>query len=108
MASANTDIHPDAAARSAVLVRAGIALEELGAIGAVIRGVDLDAERPPSEPVRAALEHEMAVRGFLVFKSERAIDPEAFLAASCWWGGRRLHSTHGVHPATPGGNRQMC
>lgn len=46
----------------------------------------------------------MAVRGFLVVMSEREIDPEAFLAASCWWGGRRLHSTHGVHPATPGGN----
>ncbi len=49
----------------------------------------------------------MAGRGFLVFKSEREIDAEDFLRASCWWGGRELHSTHGVHPATPGGNRHI-
>jgi len=67
----------------------------------------MDVDQLPPEPVRAALEHEMAERGFLVFKSEREIDPEAFLAASCWWGGRRLNSTHGVHPATPGGNRHI-
>jgi len=107
LASANTEILADPAARSEILERAGIELSALGAIGASVHGLALDSERPPSEPVRAALEHEMAVRGFLVFKSEREIDPEAFLAASCWWGGRQLHSTHGVHPATPGGNRHI-
>lgn len=54
-----------------------------------------------------ALEAEMAQRGFLVFKSEDQADPEDFLAASCWWGGKQLNSTHGVHPATPGGNRHL-
>ena len=27
--------------------------------------------------------------------------------ASCWWGGKELHSTHGVHPATPDANRHI-
>jgi taurine dioxygenase len=86
------------------------AIEEFGGhivpidpIGAQVGGIDLSAE-PPPRPVLDALEAEMANRGFLVFKNEREIDHEAFLGASCWWGGRELHSTHGVHPATPGGN----
>ncbi|WP_291137487.1 TauD/TfdA family dioxygenase [Erythrobacter sp.] len=65
--------------------------------------MDLAAEPPPRD-VLAALEAEMASRGFLVFRNERPIEAEDFLRASCWWGGRALHSTHGVHPATPGGN----
>ena len=90
--------------RTAILSSHGVDLSPLDPIGAEVRGVDLNAPEPPPEPVRAALEMEMAERGFLVFKSEPVIEPDAFLRASCWWGGRSLHSTHGVHPATPGGN----
>lgn len=79
----------------------------LDPIGAAVSGIDLAAEAAPPRAVLDALELEMAHRGFLVFKNEQAIDPEAFLRASCWWGGRELHSTHGVHPATPGGNRDI-
>ncbi|MBC01424.1 MAG: taurine dioxygenase [Rhodobacteraceae bacterium] len=93
--------------------RVGI-IEEFGGeiiplepIGARVSGVDLSSDIPPPADVVDALEHEMAVRGFLVFKNEKQLDAEDFLRASCWWGGKELHSTHGVHPATPGGNRHI-
>jgi taurine dioxygenase len=57
--------------------------------------------------VTEALEREMAGRGFIVFKSDQPLDADDFLRASCWWGGKELHSTHGVHPATPKGNRHI-
>lgn len=76
----------------------------LDSIGTEIRGIDLASDEPPPPHVLEVLERIMARRGFLVFKNETQIDHEAFLRASCWWGGRELHSTHGVHPATPGSN----
>ena len=76
-------------------------------IGAEVSGIDLAARTPPPREVLDALEQVMADRGFLVFRNAAAIDHEAFLRASCWWGGRELHSTHGVHPATPGANRHI-
>mgnify|MGYP006273025885 CR=1 FL=1 len=90
--------------RSAVIEAAGGQIEPLDPIGAAVYGIDLAYETPPAAEVIEALEHEMAERGFLVFKSDRPLSPDDFLRASCWWGGRELHSTHGVHPATPGGN----
>lgn len=81
-------------------------LTSLEPIGVQVYGIDLAAGDPPAN-VLAALEHEMASRGFLVFKSDRPLDPEDFLRASSWWGGKALHSTHGVHPATPNGNRHI-
>jgi taurine dioxygenase len=93
--------------------RVGI-IEEFGGeiiplepLGAQVSGVDLSCDVPPPADVINALEQEMAVRGFLVFKNEKQLDAEDFLRASCWWGGKELHSTHGVHPATPGGNRHI-
>lgn len=88
------------------IARAGGDISPLEPIGAQVSGIDLAGEAP-SEAVIAALESEMASRGFIVFKSSQTLDPESFLRASCWWGGRALHSTHGVHPATPGGNRHL-
>jgi taurine dioxygenase len=82
-------------------------IEALGAIGARVSGIDLAAGHPPPSDVREALESLMASVGFLVFENERQIEVDDFLEASCWWGGRQLHSTHGVHPATPGGNRHI-
>lgn len=79
-------------------------IRQLNPIGAEVRGIDLGAENPPPREVLDALELEMARAGFLVFKNDREIDAEDFLRASCWWGGRDLHSTHGVHPETPNGN----
>jgi len=76
-------------------------------IGAAVSGIDLRAEVAPPPEVLEALEQEMANRGFLVFKNDHQLDVEDFLRASAWWGGRELLSTHGVHPATPGGHRHI-
>jgi taurine dioxygenase len=84
----------------------GAELIELDPIGVAVKGIDLAADKPPTEVV-AALEQVMAERGFLVFKRDEALDPDDFLRASAWWGGKQLHSTHGVHPATPKGNRHL-
>ncbi|MEE4295085.1 MAG: TauD/TfdA family dioxygenase [Wenzhouxiangella sp.] len=84
----------------------GATVSNLDPIGAQVQGIDLSAPQPP-EDVLQALECLMAQRGFLVFKSGEVLDPEDFLRASTWWGGKELHSTHGVHPATPKGNRHL-
>lgn len=93
--------------RVTLIESAGGRIEALHPIGAVVSGIDLSADAPPSAEVVEALELEMANRGFIVFRSERQLAPEEFLRASCWWGGRALHSTHGVHPATPDQNRDI-
>jgi len=68
------------------------------------RCIDLSFTEEPSSDLVSALEAEMANRGFIAFRNTMSLDVNDFLRASCWWGGRALHSTHGVHPATPGGN----
>lgn len=103
----SSTIPPLDPARVAAIEAAGGEITPLEPLGAEVRGIDLSAPEPPGEEARAALEREMAERGFLVFKNERQITPDDFLRASCWWGGRRLHSTHGVHPATPDNNHHI-
>ena len=90
--------------RSSIIEDFGARLYELDPIGAIIENLDLAANKPPPDPVIQALEYIMACRGFIVFKSKHDITEDQFLQASCWWGGKALHSTHGVHPATPNGN----
>ena len=92
---------------SSIIENFGAKITELSPLGARVEGLNLSRREPPPEKVRKALEKEMARRGFLVFKNKKQISPEDFLRVSCWWGGRELHSTHGVHPATPGGNRHI-
>ena len=82
----------------------GARLYRLDPIGAIVQGIDLALAQPPPEEVIHALEQIMAQCGFLVFKSKEPLTEGQFLQASCWWGGKALHSTHGVHPATPNGN----
>ena len=91
-------------ARVKLIESVGAHIGALDPLGAEVRGIDLSAETPPPAEIIEALEFEMAYRGFIVFRSERPLDHEAFLRASCWWGGKELHSTHGVHPATPDQN----
>lgn len=95
------------ASRTAIIEGYGGVIRPLEPIGAEVHDIDLSAPEPPPGDVLQALEVEMANRGFLVFKSAQTLEPDDFLRASCWWGGRQLHSTHGVHPATPGGNRHI-
>jgi len=87
--------------RVETIEEAGGRILPLDPIGAAVSGIDLSAEHPPPRGVIDALEKEMASRGFIVFKSREALDVDDFLHASCWWGGKELHSTHGVHPAAP-------
>jgi taurine dioxygenase len=94
---------PQDTAHADAIRQFGLTITPLDPMGAEVIGLDLSSQQPPPD-VRDALEHEMAEHGFLVFRNDDTVDPEDFLRASCWWGGRELHSTHGVHPATPGGN----
>ena len=100
-------IPPLDASRVKTIEQAGGKIFPIDPIGAAVRGIDLSSESPPSPEVIEALEGEMAGRGFIVFKNSRPLDVEDFLRASGWWGGKELHSTHGVHPATPGGNKHI-
>ncbi|PJK30170.1 taurine dioxygenase [Minwuia thermotolerans] len=98
---------PPDPARVAAIEKFGGEITPLDPIGAQVQGIDLASRELPPDHVLDALETEMAHRGFLVFRNEKELEVEDFLRASCWWGGRQLHSTHGVHPATPGGNRHI-
>lgn len=89
--------------RIATIEAHGAEIKPLEPLGVQVRGIDLTSDTPPAH-VLQALEEEMANRGFLVFKNKQQLEVDDFLRASCWWGGKELHSTHGVHPATPGGN----
>ena len=107
MNTQTSPIHPLDPSRVATIEAAGATISPIEPLGAAVRGIDLTASSPPPPEVVDALEQEMASRGFLVFKSDTPLEVEDFLRASCWWGGKELHSTHGVHPATPGGNRHI-
>ena len=100
-------ISPLDPSRVEIIEKAGGSILPIEPIGAEVNGIDLSAESPPASDVIDALEAEMASRGFVVFRSSEALHIEDFLRASCWWGGKELHSTHGVHPATPKGNRHI-
>ena len=100
-------ISPLDASHVEIIEQAGAHILPIDPIGAEVHGINLASEAPPPSDLIDALEAEMATRGFIVFKSSQPLDANDFLRASCWWGGRELHSTHGVHPATPGGNRHI-
>jgi len=93
--------------RKIIIEKYGAKITPLKPLGASVSGIDLSAKDSPPDKVIKALEMEMANRGFLVFKNEKQISEEDFLRVSCWWGGQELLSTHGVHPATPKGNRHI-
>ena len=53
------------------------------------------------DDVLTMLQAEMASRGFVVFKEQGVMTGDEQVAASELWGGREIHSTHGVHPEAP-------
>jgi len=100
-------VKPINAASLSAVEKHGGRIAPLDPIGAQVEGIDLSsADALPAELV-AALEYEMANRGFIVFKNKGQLSADAFLRASCLWGGKELHSTHGTHPATPDRNRHI-
>ena len=105
--SPSSSVSPLDPSRVETIEKAGATILPLDPIGAAVSGIDLSSQRPPPPDVIEALEKEMASRGFIVFKSSEALDVDDFLRASCWWGGKELHSTHGIHPATPDRNRHI-
>ncbi|WFE70916.1 TauD/TfdA family dioxygenase [Halomonas sp. M1] len=85
--------------------REGLTVKPLEPLGIEIYGADVRTRL--SDPVIEALEVEMAHRGFIVFKHQTDLSAEELVNASKWWGAGGIHSTHGVHPATPGMNRDI-
>jgi len=92
--------------RRSILEQHGVTIEAIEPLGARVTGLDWNAydKGLPPEIVLDALEMEMARRGFLVFPNQGVMTPQEQIKASCLWGGREMHSTHGVHPQTPEGN----
>jgi taurine dioxygenase len=76
-------------------------------LGAEIYGIDLCLKESITTEVIEAIERVMAYRGPVIFKEQKNLSASDFLKASTLWGGKELHSTHGVHPATPELNRHI-
>lgn len=98
-------VPPLSADRVSLIEEAGLTIKQIEPMGAEIYGADVRTRLP--ERVIEALEQEMANRGFIVFKHQTNLSPEELVEASRWWGAHEIHSTHGVHPATPGRNRHI-
>ncbi|MDI9244260.1 TauD/TfdA family dioxygenase [Marinobacter sp. CHS3-4] len=91
--------------RVALIESEGLEVKQLEPLGFEVYGADVRKKLP--EPVIEALSVEMANRGFLVFKQQTDLSSSELVKASEWWGAREVHSTHGVHPATPDMNRHI-
>jgi taurine dioxygenase len=88
--------------RRHLLEKHGVTIEPMEPLGARVTGLDLfGGVTEENQEVLEALEYEMASRGFLVFPNLGVMTPKQQIKASELWGGREIHSTHGVHPATP-------
>ena len=74
---------------------AGLVLEPLSPLGAIVRGIDFGRGRP-SPAIIAALEKEAAVRGFLVFPNA-SLPGDMLLKVSGYFGSGVLAARHTVH-----------
>lgn len=91
-----------------LLAARGVEIKPLPVLGAEVSGVDLrtmpalvasgDAS---AQRVLSTLQEQMAKRGYLVFRSQGVLSGEEQVRASELFGGRQIHSTHGVHPKAP-------
>jgi taurine dioxygenase len=88
-----------------LLENEGLRVRELYPLGMEIHGTNVRHKLPAA--AIAVLEEVMASRGFIVFKEQTGLLPQELLDASKWWGAQEIHSTHGVHPATPERNRDI-
>lgn len=98
-------IPPLEAHRVSLIEKEGLTVKQLEPLGVEVYGADVRFRL--SEPVIEALAVEMANRGFIVFKHQTDLTADELVNASKWWGAGEIHSTHGVHPATPGMNRDI-
>lgn len=74
---------------------ADLVLEPLSPMGAIVHGVDLGRGRP-SAAILTTLEHEAAMRGFLVFPNA-SLPHEMLLDVSRWFGSGMVAARHSVH-----------
>ncbi|KAJ1414814.1 hypothetical protein B484DRAFT_163713 [Ochromonadaceae sp. CCMP2298] len=89
------------ATRVTFLASKGVNISPLHNLGAQVTGVDLRQADSIDVEVIEALQQEMSTRGFLVFKEQGVLTGDEQVRASELWGGKKIHSTHGVHPAAP-------
>ena len=82
-----------------VLEKHGITLTALEIMGSRVQGLNL-REQVPAE-VQERLQQEMAHRGFIVVADQGVLTGDEQVRASELWGGRVMHSTHGVHAMAP-------
>jgi len=87
--------------RVALLAKNNVTITAVEPLGARVSGIDFRSGQKPSPTVVAALQKEMANRGFLVFEGQGVLTAQQQIKASELWGGREIHSTHGVHPQAP-------
>ena len=78
----------------------GIEIHPLSPLGAEVIGLDLRKMKQDS-PIIAILQTEMAHRGYLCFRGQGIYDGDEQVRISELWGGKEIHSTHGVHPEAP-------
>mmetsp|Transcript_34593 Transcript_34593/g.67727 ORF Transcript_34593/g.67727 Transcript_34593/m.67727 type:complete len:360 (+) Transcript_34593:153-1232(+) len=87
--------------RVATLMSRGVKITAIEPLGANVTGVNFRELDKVSPEVVELLQQEMSRRGFLVFKDQGVLSGDEQVAASELWGGREIHSTHGVHPKAP-------
>ena len=81
------------------LAEHGVTIKQLPVLGAEVVGLDLRSTK--DSEIVTVLEQQMASRGYLVFRGQGVMSGDEQVAASELFGGKRVHSTHGVHPKAP-------
>merc|ERR1712196_508249 len=71
-------------------------LKTLEPLGAEVRGLNLRIK--PAEEVLEKLQHAMSISGFIVFRGQGILHGDEQVEISEYFGGRKINSTHGVHP----------
>ena len=84
----------------AFLKESGVDIAPLDVLGAEVSGLDL-RNTSRNSPLLPVLQKEMAARGYLVFRGQGVLSGDEQVQASELFGGRKIHSTHGVHPKAP-------
>jgi taurine dioxygenase len=86
----------------AFLAANGVTVQALPVLGAEVTGLDLRSTTVEKDSqVLDALQMVMAARGYLAFRGQGVLEGDEQVAASTLFGGRRINSTHGVHPKAP-------
>jgi taurine dioxygenase len=95
-------VPPLDAAAVAWLAERGVEIKALDKLGAEVFGLDLrSTSKDKDDELLQVLQRQMAARGYLVFRGQGVLTGDEQVRASELFGGRQIHSTHGVHPKAP-------